>query len=54
MRQDAITCRTLNSMQISSNFMLNEFMIEKIKKIMDEVKANGSRPDVTVKRVGAS
>lgn len=34
--------------------MLNEFMIEKIKKIMDEVKANGSRPDVTVKRVGAS
>ena len=34
--------------------MLNEFMIEKIKKIMDEVKGTNSRPDVTVKRVGAS
>jgi len=54
MRVDAITCRQLSSMQISNNFMLNEFMAEKINKILENFKNENGKPDVTVKRVGAS
>jgi hypothetical protein len=50
LRENALTCKALNSLQLSNNFLVNELIMEKLEKIIEDIARGDGRPDLHIKR----
>jgi hypothetical protein len=54
LRRDALTCRGLSTLRNANNLIINETMKEKVNKILKELPTENRKPDLYLKRIGAS
>lgn len=54
LRRDALTCRGLSTLRHANNLLLNHTMKAKVDAIIKDLPKDGSKPDLYLKRIGAS
>jgi hypothetical protein len=54
LRRNAFTCLGLSSLRNANNLIINEIMKSKVDALLKDLPTSGERPDLHLKRIGAS